>query len=343
MISRWRSLLAALTAVAALWGCSAEPETGKPDDESASALSGKGDCAAADACSDVDALSPIAQLGLNDGGFYRVGDSWQVAWVFRNEDGATSCREVDGIAQGQCGVSDLGGASFTAPMVVTYKVTSVGEQRFSNAQRRTATIEVSGAANGPAPAQAIATKLEMTDSRIEYTINDLFNPVRKVYYSSGAVQRARLVDLDGRQNLTMQFDSLPNGYPNMDAIRVDSTTTCSGTFYANLFTTRGSAGTACYGTPSGILDAAERAGCPDFLLGAAQANSDSGLMQRCQVFNQVQDLADSMGLDLYTEGYLFRATDAQSDYMFWRAGDLHPSFVEGPRGFGILISQQRAE
>lgn len=33
------------------------------------------------------------------------------------------------------------------------------------------------------------------------------------------------------------------------------------------------------------------------------------------------------------------ATEAQPDYMFWQRGNLHPTFVRGPRGMGVLVSQ----
>ncbi|MFW5921381.1 MAG: hypothetical protein ACOCUS_06030 [Polyangiales bacterium] len=296
-----RIWLAALLAVATAWGCAAEsddepadPSAGKGDE---GAGGPKGDCHDDDSCHDADGDTALVQLGLDD--FYDVGDEWTVAWVYRNED-AIHHDEVQ----------QLGGATFQAPRLVHYEVVEVGEARFGSVTRPTATVAVTGdAPDAPDAIQAqVAPPLSHRDVRIDYTVNELFNPVSKTFYGLDDFGRTveRTVDLDGRSNLTMQFDSLPNGYPNIDRIRPRSS--CDDDFFQKLHEPEGRDYTACWDRPRDLPE-------------------------------QVADVADAAGVDTRSTGLHIGATDAQPDYMFWQPGNLHPTFVSGPRGMGVLVSQ----
>lgn len=297
-----RTWLAALLAVATAWGCAAESDK-KPASDPSEGKGGrqsgpKGDCAAEAACRDAAGDSALAQLGLDD--FYDVGDEWTVAWVYRNED-AIHHDEVQ----------QLGGASFQAPRIVHYEVVDLGEARFGSVTRPTATVAVTADDGASVPSQVqaqVAPAFDSRDVRIDYTVNELFNPVSKTFYNLDELGRTveHTVDLDGRSNLTMQFDSLPNGYPNLDRIRPRSS--CGEDFFDEIFEPESRSYTACWDRPRELPE-------------------------------QLAEVAEAAGVDTRSTGLHIGATEAQPDYMFWQPGNLHPTFVRGPRGMGVLVSQ----
>jgi hypothetical protein len=289
--------LALLLILAALFGCAQE---GSREGAGESTGFGKADT---EEEFHTDALpeSALVALGLEDR-FLIEGDSWQLAWMFRNDD--SSHRD---------GKEQLGNATYQPPTLVSFEVTDTGEIRYGRTTRRTATVSVAGDHFGPAAIQAlVAPPFQTVDTQIDYRVNDLFNPVSKRYHGvdEKGVPTTRLVALDGRANLTMQFDSLPNGYPNLD--RITPRPACDDEFYANVENPAWDEYTACWGDAPAL---------PAALLA----------------------LAPAAGIDTAAPGLHIKATDAQPDYVFWRTGDLYPTYVSGPRGYGLLVDQARAE
>ena len=285
--------LAALLALLSLAGCAAQGSGGKAGDEG---LGGKADCAAQDACEDAAGDSALAQLGLAR--FFEAGDSWTVAWVYRNDDSI----HRDGIQQ-------LGNATFQEPRLISYEVTQRGEARFGRTTRPVATVAVASQTTTPSPFQTLVGQpFNHVDERVDYTINALFNPVAKEFFALDQLGRtvSYTVDLDGRSNLTMQFDSVPNGYPNID--RIKPREHCDATFFERLHDPDRRPYTACWDAGPDLPPALEA-------------------------------VAEASGIDYDAPGVHFGPTDAQPDYMFWQPGRLHPTFVSGPRGHGILVSQ----
>ncbi len=295
--ANWVATLLALGAV----GCSATPSTGSFSTEDIEASAEKGDCASDDACDDAAAESALEQLGLDR--FYREGDSWQVAWVYRNDD--SSHRDPN---------QQVGRATYSAPTLVTYLVEDVDSALFGRVERQLATISVSSDGEPPSAIDALLGDVfPNVDERIDYTINELFNPVAKRFYSLNQFGQTVSVerDLDGRSNLTMQFDSLPNALPNLD--RIEPRAACDDAFFANLRNPEARAYTACWAPFEAIGNLAEP---PDSL----------------------DRIAEAVDFDKTVRGIHFAPTAAQPDYMFWVPGNPHPSFIAGPRGLGFLVS-----
>jgi hypothetical protein len=289
--------LAVLLILSALAGCAPLGSDGSTDNRTASGKADTDEEFHADASRE----SALAALGL-DGRFLVEGDRWQVAWVHRSDDSP----HRDGKAQ-------LGNATFMPPTLVGYEVTEIGTIDYGTTTRRTATVAVKGDSLGPtAIAGLVAPPFNTVDEQIDYRVNDLFNPVSKRYHSVDAkgVPTTRFLALDGRANLTMQFDSLPNGYPNLD--RIVPRPSCDAEFYANALDPTWNDYTACWGDAPALPA-------------------------------ELAALGRAAGVDLESPGMHIKATASQPDYVFWRSGDLHPTYVAGPRGYGLLVDQIPAE
>jgi hypothetical protein len=303
-----RLAVALALALGVLPGCSANSPTGGGGGGGGDDPAGKADCGRQDACEGATARSALAQLRLDR--FFQVGDEWTVAWVYRNDD--SSHRD---------NVQQLGNATFQDAVLVSYRVIETGTARYGSVDRRIATVavtadqdaleQVAQLEGNPDLSALVQRPFDTVDSRIDYTVNELFNPHAKTFYAVDAqgLTQTTTVDLDGRSNLTMQFDSLPNGYPNID--RIEPADRCAPEFHQNLRNPDARPHTACWDVPP-------------------------------QIPTALRDIANEVGVDLTTSGVHFGPTDAQPDFMFWQPGNVHPTYIEGPRGHGLLLSQTLA-
>ncbi len=289
-------LLLGAALVGWLAGCSAsggglDPQ-GKEARADAEAL--KGDCARQDACDDAPGDSALVQLGLER--FYEVGQRWTIVWIDRTPDQIH--REA---------VQQLGGATFSRPRLVDFEVTEVAEARFGGVRRPVATLAIQERVEVPSTLQRwVEPAFLLREERLEVRVNNLFNPVSKTYHQFDAFGRPqqRTVELDGRSTLTMQFDALPNGYPDLDRIR--PARRCDAAFFERLFAPEGRPHTACW----------DRAP---------------------QLPETLQEIAEAAAVDLRTPGLHIGPTERHPDYVFWQAGRPYPTLVVGPRGMGLLV------
>jgi hypothetical protein len=157
-------------------------------------------------CPDCDPAGPNAfvQAGLGSG-FYAVGDHWQVAFRYTQTPMAEKRDEVF-----------LGADVATSEVFLfDYVVTATDRDIFDNVLRQTATVSVSQAVpSGPNAALFSPERIDLHEQRVDFTLNDLLEPVSEVLYSRRA-PHGKAVRLDGKSSLQTGASLFPRTIPRV--------------------------------------------------------------------------------------------------------------------------------
>jgi hypothetical protein len=212
-----------MAATLALAGCSASDDAsddGATKDTTAAAaasakdvFSGAGYKADCLNCTE-DGPNAFVQLGLGDR-FWKVGDSWQVAYQLR-----TDLRmQMQPMAfQNKLGADE--GAKVEAGLIVLdFRVTEIGSHSTGGIERATATIAITqGEARGSL-GELVAGKeirVDETTRKVELVIDDLLRPVSVTEYTGprGETPNGLTRQLDPRESLRNLSSAFPYVVPN---------------------------------------------------------------------------------------------------------------------------------
>ncbi|MCB9786861.1 MAG: hypothetical protein H6744_09230 [Deltaproteobacteria bacterium] len=157
-------------------------------------------------CPDCDpaGANAFVQAGLGSG-FYALGDHWQVAFRYTQTPMAEKRDEVF-----------LGSDVATSEVFLfDYVVTATDRDVFDNVLRQTATVSISQAVpGGPDAGLFSPERIDRHEQRLDFTLNDLLEPVSEVLYSRRAPHGKR-VRLDGKSSLQTGASLFPHTIPRV--------------------------------------------------------------------------------------------------------------------------------
>lgn len=208
-----KTLFSLMISALALTGCSEKDGTGagnraKSENATPVEVGGKESGAGFKAdCFDcaVDGPGAFIETGISDRAFWRVGDTWQVAYELHS-DSRTQMQPLELLQEAKPSVGLT---------VLDFTVIEIGEHVIGGETRKTATIKITqGQARGSV-SQVIGeqVKVDGVTQRIDLVLNDLWQPVSVREYTT-AYPNGRTVKQDPRKALVNLDSAFPYVVPN---------------------------------------------------------------------------------------------------------------------------------